>query len=89
MRCGRHHSTPARLRLRLRLRLLPLHDAPRLADIVSLVLSFLLSLNFAASFSPAAFNNLRGLCHYTSLLYYAIDYPTLQWTDLYTVIRLG
>jgi hypothetical protein len=45
----------------LRLRLLPPHDAPRLADIVSLVLSFPLSLNFATSFFPAAIDYLQKL----------------------------
>jgi hypothetical protein len=43
------------------LRLLPPHDAPRLASIVSLVLSFPLSLNFATSFFPAAIDYLQKL----------------------------
>jgi hypothetical protein len=63
---------PAYLPTPARLRLLPPHDAPRLAGIVSLVLSSPLSLNFAASFFPAALNYLRGLCHLL-LSYYTID----------------
>jgi hypothetical protein len=78
---------PAYLPTPARLRLLPPHDALRLADIVSLVLSFPLSFNLASLFL-AALNYLRGLCRHISFLYSTIDYLTSQSTRLCTVIRL-